>query len=143
MDGITFEYVLHIIIALLVILYAKPGEKKEKGRYVLCRCKLTFDDDKLIWEYPEIDLQDGKGILSIRYIVEKAKIQEIVFSEQLQSICFRCKPIVEHIHRNGKVKRVDYRNKVKSHSLILYNNDLEAIISLCEDELGIKVQIIG
>lgn len=138
MEGISIENLIWTIAAIILIIYTR-NELKIKGKYIVCDCKLTFAYNQLIWEYPQIDMQDGRGLAKIVYKMDAERINRVALSEELQSIRVECSPVVEYMNSKNKSDTLDFQKSRKKCILILYNYDIRVVEEKIKNYLNIPV----
>jgi len=140
MEGIggTSIFMILFVIALLFIVRRNI---KNSGKYIRSKCIVTFADEMVFWEYPNIDMHDGKGICRLIYTVPKEYINSVALSKELNSIRFACCPLIQSVYHDGKERDIDCRIKRKECVLIAYNCDIYELRELFEKHTDEKVRI--
>ena len=128
MEGFALYEVITIFISIIFIMWSNSNIK-ESGEYIDAECKINFSEDKIRWEYININLPKYKGATNIIYLIDRDKIKNISLSSEINSIRVECSPLVRYIS-DSKEKEFDYRIKNKSCVLIIYNYDLEKLKKL-------------
>lgn len=117
----SFKISASALVAIVFIIWTKRNLKK-KGIYIETDCIITFSDNMLIWEYPDIDFRDGRGMLYVKYLIRKEDIVSVAMSSELNSVRLKCNPTVECTNKNGKTKIINYKSK--GCILITYNYNI-------------------
>lgn len=140
MEGFSVYIVCTSIIALVIILWTSKCIKNN-GEYQETNCKITFLENKIIWEYPDINMPIYKGKVHIIYNIDTENIKNISISNKIQSIRIECSPVIEYIRGEHK-KIIDYRKNKKSCVLIIYNYNLDRIKELLLKYIGKTIDVV-
>ena len=137
LDGFSWGSATGLAFVFFVISFSTVNHSK-KGEYVESECILTFYPQCLVWEYPRLDLQDGKGVMSVKYTVRNYAVKSLAFSRKMQSVRLRCRPIIECVDKMGNQEIRDCSKNGGEVSLILYQENPEKVCRLMETYLEIS-----
>ena len=115
--------------------------RKIIGYYEEAQCRISFSEEMIIWEYPEIILPINKGKCSLKYVIQRDEIKSIALSNQLQSVRVECSPVAEY-NSGKKRKSLDYRNGNKNCILVIYNYDLNELQRLFSRYVKTNIYVI-
>lgn len=134
MEGVTFFRGFSVFAAIIIVIWSKTQDKKA-GEYVEADCKISFSDNCIRWEYPDITLQPGKPNSHVIYNFSSDDIKNITVSSEMGSMRVECSPVVEYI-TGGNHKTIDFRKGNKSCVLITYNYNIYELEDLFRQYTG-------
>ena len=137
LEGFSWASVAGLAFAFFALFFS-AGKHTKEGKYVESECILTFYPQYLVCEYPQMDLQDGRGIMSVKYIVWNYAVKSLALSRKMQSIRLRCRPVIECVDKMGRQEIRDCSKSGGEVSLILYLENPEKVCKLMERYLEIS-----
>ncbi len=141
MEGIKEVSITTLIFAIVMIGWSKTNMKRV-GRYVESLCILNFSNNMLIWEYPELDMDNRREVVCAKYTVTAESIVDVALSHRMQSIRLACKPIIENTDSSGRKKMTNCQEKNKQCILIMYDEKVEYVQYLIQKYLNVQVNIV-
>lgn len=140
MEGIRPRSVLSGAAVFFAVFFIRSNVKR-RGHYTETECQIRFEEKRIQWDYPGIDLGDGRGTVSLGYDIAAHKIKNISLSHEMRSIRLECSPLIYYDYK-GMVKTIDYEKKDKSCVLILYHDNVSRIRDLLNQYTHVKIQAI-
>lgn len=108
-DGISFKYLFPCFIAFLMMHFSQQRIKRD-GVLVDVNCIIQIDDEKIVWEYMDIDQSKTIKSINQRYIISKDRIQRILMNQEIQLLQLICSPVFQY-EKKGKLISKDYKKK--------------------------------
>lgn len=140
MEGSAAVSGVTLIFIILMLVWSRSS-MGSNGRYIESLCILTFTENKLIWEMPELEIRSKKDAVSMKYTLETEDVIGVQISNEMKSIRIACTPLIETQTQNGEVKVKDCRRKQDPHDLILYYEDIKYVENLIQKYLGVEIDI--
>lgn len=140
MEGIRPRSVLSGAAVFFAVFFIRSNVKR-RGHYTETECRIRFEEKRIQWDYPGIDLDDGKGMVSLQYDIDGNKIKNISVSHELRSIRLECSPLLSY-GRKGVIKTIDYKKGNRSCVLILYYDDMARMQELINKYIHVRMQTV-
>lgn len=140
MEGIQLETMITFAAAIIIIIWTHFHSKRT-GHYIQAECKISFSKNKIVWEYPNINMPAYKGTSSIKYTIDASKIINVSISSEINSLRLECLPLVEYKGQR-KHKIIDFSHRREACVLIIYNYNLDTIKSLFDEYINVKIDIV-
>lgn len=128
MGDIDARSVWFVFLAFILLVWYRKQVKK-KGEYRNSKCILSFEASVLYWEYPMLQVEDGRTGKYVRYKIPYDSIVNIAVSHELRSIRLVCRPELK-VEENRKIKIKDFEGKKETCTLVLYYEEIDIIKDL-------------
>jgi len=140
MDGFDkVNWFVGLVVPALLVSVGLMGTRR--GGYTTSSCKLSIDRESIRITYPAIDRMDGKGVHSEVLTFPRQSIQELQFSEVLQSfrILGQCN-CVSSSSDGPKQLAFSPENTLSEGILYPESEQIPSIINAFETVLGLGVR---
>lgn len=108
-DGISFKYLFPCFIAFLMMYFAQQRINRD-GVLTDVKCIIQIDDEKIVWEYKDIDQLETTKSINQKYIIYRDRIQRIMMNQEMQLLQLICSPVFQY-EKKGKIINKDFKKK--------------------------------